>query len=280
MNLVGQTTKKRIAAKSRAAAPFRPRSSSRLLEPLQAIARNSASLLVDKAGSFEAQEKHHAIDRAIFIGPQGGDEPIRIGIFAGIHGDEPAGTHAAVRLLELLERNPQLATGYCLFVYPVCNPTGFETGSRHSHRGLDLNREFWNGSAEPEVQILEQELRTQKFHGLISLHADDTSDGLYGFVGGATLTKHLIDPALKAAEEFLPRNQNAIIDGFNARNGIIKEGYPGILSAPPGSRPKPFELILETPEAAPQYLQENALLAAMLSVLQEYRQFMAFAPNL
>src|SRR2546425_6402839 len=59
-----------------------------------------------------------------------------------------------------------------------------------------------------------------------------------------------------AAELILPRNQNDIIDGFNARHGIIREGYQGVLSAPPSVRPRPFEIILETPKAAPRYQQE------------------------
>ena len=39
--------------------------------------------------------------------------------------------------------------------------------------------------------------------------------------GGATLTRHLIEPALQAAEEFLPRDSRSLIDGFQARDGII-----------------------------------------------------------
>ena len=127
----------------------------------------------------------------------------------------------------MLERKPELATGYCLFIYPVCNPTGFEDRTRHARSGKDLNREFWNGSAEPEVKLLQSELVAHSFHGIISLHTDDSSQGFYGFAHGATLTKHLIEPALQAAEQFLPRNGNETIDGFRARNGIIRDTYPG-----------------------------------------------------
>ena len=200
--------------------------------------------------------------------------------FAGIHGDEPEGVHALIQFLSLLERKPELATGYCLFVYPVCNPTGFEDRTRHARSGKDLNREFWNGSAEPEVKLLESELVAHSFHGIISLHTDDTSQGFYGFAHGATLTKNLIEPALQAAEQFLPRNGNETIDGFRARNGIIRDSYPGVLSAPPKVRPRPFEIILETPQAPPNYLKEAALVAALRMILTRYREFMAYAPNL
>jgi len=84
-----------------------------------------------------------------------------------------------------------------------------------------LNREFWSVSLEPEIAIIERELLTHKFHGIISLHSDDTSDGVYGFVRGATMTEHLMKPAFAAAEAALPVNQSAIIHGFHAVEGII-----------------------------------------------------------
>ena len=96
-----------------------------------------------------------------------------------------------------------------------------------------MNREFWKNSPEPEVRLLQAELVSRSFQGIISLHTDDTSVGFYGFAHGATLTKHLIEPALAAAERFLPRNELSVIDGFAARNGIIRDTFYGILSAPP-----------------------------------------------
>jgi murein peptide amidase A len=205
---------------------------------------------------------------------------IRIGIFAGVHGDEPAGTFAVVRFLELLTQNPSVAEGYLIHAYPVCNPTGFEDGTRHNRAGVDLNREFWRDSPHVEVQIIERELREQHFQGLIQLHADDTSDGLYGFVRGHTLSENLLKPALAEAAKILPRNLSATIDGFAAKDGIIYDAYEGILAAPPQIEPVPFELILETPHHAPMDKQVDALVAAMQTVLQEYRRLLAFAANL
>ena len=113
-----------------------------------------------------------------------------------------------------------------------------------------------------------------------SLHTDDTSAGFYGIVRGATLTKHLIEPALAAAEKFLPRDERPVIDGFNARNGVIRDCYNGVLSAPAKVRSRPFEIILETPATPPEYLKELAFVAALESILSEYRKFIAYAPNL
>jgi len=256
------------------------RSIADLLAPLEKLAANSPNLVANHDATFRVDGETYVLPRYLFVGPRGGDTPIRLGIFAGIHGDEPEGVHALVQFIKLLETKPEIAAGYYLSFYPVGNPTGFEDGTRHSRGGKDLNREFWKNSGQPEVQLLQAELQSRSFQGLISLHTDDTSDGFYGFVGGATLTRHLIRPALAAAEKFLPRDGRPMIDGFPARDGVIRDGYCGVLSAPPGLRPRPFEIILETPAAPPEYLKELALVAALQTILLEYRKFIAYAPNL
>ena len=183
------------------------RSIAELLAPLDQLAAASSNLVANRGAQFMSGGQSYELPRYVFMGPKGGDDMIRIGIFAGIHGDEPEGVHALIQFLSLLERKPELAAGYCLFVYPVCNPTGFEDRTRQSRSGKDLNREFWNGTEEPEVKLLQSELVAHSFQGIISLHTDDSSRGFYGFAHGATLTKNLIEPALQAAEQFLPRNK-------------------------------------------------------------------------
>jgi hypothetical protein len=256
------------------------RSIAELLAPLDQLVKDSPNFVVNRQARFEMAGESYVLPRYLFIGPKSGDAPTRIGIFAGIHGDEPEGVHAAVRFLRFLETHAELATGYYLSVYPVCNPTGFEDNTRHSRRGKDLNREFWTKSTEPEVGLLQAELVSHSFHGIISLHVDDTGDGFYGFVGGATLTKHLIEPALQAADKFLPLDKRALIDGFPARNSVVRHSFPGVLRAPPLERPRPFEIILESPKGHPAYLTEWAFVAALQSILASYRKFIAYARDL
>jgi len=256
------------------------RSLAALLTPLQELAQTSAYCLTNSLGDFRCGEDSYSLSRFIVDGPPGGDDPIRLGIFAGIHGDEPSGTLAVVRFLRELAASPELAAGYRIYAYPVCNPTGFEDNTRHSRHGKDLNREFWRASEEPEVYVLEQELWTHAFHGIIALHSDDTSEGLYGFVNGSDLSTELLEPALWAAEKYLHRNTRLMIDGFRAKRGLIDGGYPGILSAPPEARPVPFQLTFETPAHAPLHLQIEAHAAALRCILAEYRTIMAIAPNI
>src|SRR5580698_8478801 len=97
-----------------------------LLAPLEKIAETSPNLVANHDARFAVDGEDYELPRYLFVGPRGGDTPIRIGIFAGIHGDEPEGVHAIVQFIKLLEAKPELAAGYYLSFYPVCNPTGFE----------------------------------------------------------------------------------------------------------------------------------------------------------
>lgn len=250
------------------------RSIRHLLEPLASLGAVQRDAL-----AFELDGEPHEIPRFVFRGPNSSD-PIRLGIFAAIHGDEPAGALALVRFLQDLCAEPDLAENYLITAYPVCNPGGFADNTRHSRRGLDLNREFWRQSAEAEVRLLEQELKTRRFNGIIQLHADDTSDGLYGFVRGATLTEEILRPALAAAGAALPLNRNPLIDGFAARDGIIYDHYEGVLAAPAQMEPVPFEIIFETPHLAPMEKQVAAFDLFLRAVLKEYRRLISFAQNI
>ena len=205
---------------------------------------------------------------------------MKFGIFAGLHGDEEAGTLATHELIRWASSQPDELRDFELHFYPVCNPTGCAQRTRHSHTGLDLNREFWVGSDQPEVHYLERELRAEKYDGIIALHSDDTSEGCYGFVSGSLLSEQVLDPALAAAHEVLPRNHAYVIDGFNASRGIIKEGYHGVLSAPPEQRPHALEVVFETPALAPLDQQVEATVIAVKTMLAKYRELQAYAPNL
>jgi predicted deacylase len=256
------------------------RSIQHFLEPMDRIAANCTRILGTAHGQFEQDGQSHFLPRYLHIGRKGGGDMMRVGIFATIHGDEPEGALALMRFLELLAERPEVGEGYGIFIYPLCNPTGFEDNTRHARSGKDLNREFWRDSAEPEVQALESEIRSQAFDGIITLHSDDTSDGLYGFVRGAVLSEHLLKPALLEAGRFLPRNHREKIDGFEARHGIIRSGYPGMLQAAPDATRPPFEITLETPHLAPIHRQVDALVAALKTILTEYRYLQAIGQNI
>jgi hypothetical protein len=251
-----------------------------LLEPLFELAERCPMMTGESAGSFASGGSAYDIPRFRFQGPHAEHDPLRIGLFAALHGDEPAGAETLVRWLVELAAEPWRVTGYDLTIYPVCNPTGLDDNTRHNRAGRDLNREFWRRSDQPEIAILERELIAGRFDGIITLHSDDTSEGLYGYAHGRLLNEALLKPALRASERVLPRNRAPMIDGFEASEGLIHRCFEGVLSAPHQQRPQPFDLIFETPALAPIELQIDATIVALEALLDEYRVFLAHSINL
>jgi hypothetical protein len=249
-------------------------------EAMAPLHKRGGPWLAASLGKWSVGADEYFLEQFLFVGPRGGGDYLRVGIFAGVHGDEAAGVAAAVRFLERLAENPAAARGYEVYVYPLCNPSGFEDGTRHARSGRDLNREFWTGSREPEVQLLERQIRTLRFDGLISLHADNESEGLYAFALGAQVTQDVVEPALRAAERVLPRNLGATIDNFAARNGLIRKGYPGMLCAAPELRPRPFEIVFETPQHAEPEAQIAANLIFLEQALEQYQQLRSVGQDL
>lgn len=262
---------------STAAAPYaetRIRTVRALLDEL------SDDVSVETIAEFEVGGTLHAIPRLRVAGAYAGHDPIRLGLFAGLHGDEPAGCSALIELANACVANPALAAGYELHLYPVLNPTGYEADTRVNHAGKDLNREFWRDSVESEVIAIEHELRAKPFAGIITLHADDTCEGVYGYTHGRVLNEALLAPALEAASRFLPIDTRAEIDGFPARAGLICDCFAGVLSAPPEQRPKPFDIIFETPAHADFHAQVEAATSALISILKTYPGFISYAQDL
>jgi hypothetical protein len=270
-----------LPATAPAFSPEKPRQSLRkLLLPLfRRVAESSYAWRAESVGHWDADGTRHWMPRLVFKRP--GETPdFKVGIFAGVHGDEPAGVFALCDFVRALDDSAVRGRGYELHVYPLVNPTGYEDGTRHSRSGKDLNREFWRGSNEPEVALLEKEILREKYHGYISLHSDDTSEGFYAFARGHTLTEHLLRPALATVAAALPLDPRSEIDGFHAEDSIIHTAYDGILSAPPGARPHPFEVILETPTQAPMHLQRGAFVLALVEILTHYRRFISYGGDL
>jgi murein peptide amidase A len=69
-------------------------------------------------------------------------------VFAGIHGDEPAGVEALIELLPRLSAGAPPAVP--VWLLPAVNPDGVARGSKNSARDVDLNRNFPARSFAPE----------------------------------------------------------------------------------------------------------------------------------
>ena len=102
----------------------------------------------------------------------------RVLIVAGIHGDEPSGSHAALSILLDPALKKKIArTGIALDVVPLANPSGMIRTTRKTIGGHDMNRYFSDKPQknEPlECMALRNFLKNahRTYDLLLSLHED------------------------------------------------------------------------------------------------------------
>jgi protein MpaA len=239
------------------------------------LQEKSAAISHLRLGRFDAGEFPFALQKTILFGPREDQERRVIAVFAGLHGDEPAGTLACQLLIKRFKKDPNILRDCELHLYPACNPWGILFNQRTNANGADLNRIFWTDSKEPEIQILEAELSRMSFDGIISLHADSDSYGLYGYTQGRQINRDLLHPALLEAARWFPVNLTSQIDGFHASGGMIDDCFSGVLRPPESSRGHPFEIIFETPGRAPRLEQAYAGAAAVMAIIKQHRRFLS-----
>ena len=194
----------------------------------------------------------------------------RIYISAGIHGDEPAGPLAALRLLQ--ENNwPADAE---IYLCPCLNPTGFALNRRENGEGIDLNRDYLHLQS-PEARAHVAWLQRQpSFDSSLCLHEDWESHGFYVYELNLGDRASLAESIVAAVGKICPIDQSEIIEGRLAKNGIIRP------SADPRSRPQwpeAFWLLthktkqsctLEAPSDFPLNTRVNALVAGVNAALK------------
>jgi predicted deacylase len=194
---------------------------------------------------------------------------VRVYISAGIHGDEPAGPLAALRLLQEDAWPADAAIWFC----PCVNPTGFPLNRRENASGIDLNRDYRQFES-PEVRAHVEWLQAQpRFDVVLSLHEDWESNGFYVYELNPDNRPTFAEKMLEAVAKVCPVDTSAVIEDWPAQNGVIR---PNINPADRPRWPEAMYLItnktrqsytLEAPSDFPLPARVAALTAAVRAVL-------------
>jgi predicted deacylase len=194
---------------------------------------------------------------------------LRIYISAGIHGDEPAGPLAALKLIQE-NRWPNDAE---IFLLPCLNPAGFARNSREGENGVDLNRDYRQprcASTRAHIAWLEHQ---PLFDFYLCLHEDWESQGFYLYEQNPDGKPSLAERIIAAVQTVCPIDRSEIIEGRAASDGII---HPKINPAERPDWPEAVYLItqkarqgytLEAPSDFPLATRVNALVAAVNATL-------------
>ncbi len=193
----------------------------------------------------------------------------RVYISTGIHGDEPAGPLAALRLLQE-NRWPENCD---LFLCPCLNPTGLALNRRENDKGFDLNRDYRHFKSD-EVRAHVKWLEPQSDFALtLCLHEDWESHGFYVYELNPDQRPSLGETIVEAVARVCPIDMSPLIEGRVAKGGIINPHLD------PNSRPEwpeAFWLLqnktrqsytLEAPSDFPLETRVNALVAGVNAAL-------------
>ncbi len=193
----------------------------------------------------------------------------RIYLSAGIHGDEPAGPLAGLRLLQKNKWPANAELWFC----PCLNPVGFVLNRRENADGKDLNRDYRHlETAEVRAHIAWLE-RQPRFDVYLCLHEDWESHGFYLYEQNPDGKTSLAETIVSAVQKVCPIDPAEIIEDRPAKNGIIRPNLD------PHTRPQwaeAFYLImhksrlgctLEAPSDFPLSTRVNALVAGVDAAL-------------
>jgi hypothetical protein len=191
--------------------------------------------------------------------------PKRIYLSAGIHGDEPAGPLAALRLIQENQWPENLDLWFC----PCLNPLGFALNSRENSRGIDLNRDYLKPMTEEIVAHIAWLERQPNFDLCLLLHEDWESYGFYLYEQNPENRKSLAEPMIEAVSKVCPIDPNELIEGRPAQNGIIRPNID--LNSRPQwaeafyliTRKTPQGYTLEAPSDYPLSTRVDALVTAV-----------------
>lgn len=145
---------------------------------------------------------------------------IRVFLNAVLHGNEPAGAEALVRMIEELEKNPSRHGNVSFDIVPIVNPWGWSRDIRHNRDGRDCNRDFASFRC-PESLILKNFLEGKRYDLMIDLHEDPDGMGFYMYQYAnpdVTVSRGII-AAVRGMKYPIEQNVNMVI--LKTKDGLI-----------------------------------------------------------
>ncbi|MGZ0707645.1 DUF2817 domain-containing protein [Coraliomargarita sp. W4R53] len=195
-------------------------------------------------------------------------------ISSGMHGDEPAGPLA---LLKLLEEQLLPLEEFNWAVCPLLNPVGLSLHQRENEQGIDLNRDYYKRTSD-EVRSHTKWVDAQAHFDLaLFLHEDSDPQGFYMHECQICKDRSQVHAILHEVSKLCPIEMEKTIDGMQASEGIV---HPWIESKFKNRWMESFYLrahsadlgfIFETPSSIDLTTRVNAHATAVMAALTMLR---------
>jgi hypothetical protein len=141
-------------------------------------------------------------------------------ITSGHHGDEPFAIN--ILLKWLLKFIPSENQEFNLYIYPVCNPYGYETGSRDNGARQDTNndKKFIKNSKVQELAIL-FEVYPVNVDMIIDIHGDTRKENVFIYEHKSENLPSIAEYSLIENDNLIPFLKQKTLDTDKVINGVI-----------------------------------------------------------
>jgi hypothetical protein len=207
------------------------------------------------------------ICRYVFEGDQLRGTPIRLGIFAGLPGDDTVGPGAVATFLEDLVAVPQLGNSLRIYAYPLVHAVNFKSTTPSFRRSEYIINQIGCKILSSESYQIEREIFAIAFDGIVTIRLEDEINDFKVSISDPRLYDILVRPILSSLEPLLPNIEGGV--GSSRR----------FLTADHGLKRKPFELTLHVPSSGWSGLYAIGLQIALHTVIDCYRNYVRQSEN-
>ena len=201
------------------------------------------------------------ISRYVFEGEQTRESPIRIGIFAGLRGDDEVGPAAVSMFLADLVALPHLGNDLRIYAYPIVSAANFEMGASYCEPSQYIISQTGCETLSSETYQIEREIFAIGFDGVISIQIEDGIENFKVGISDSRLHEALVRPILSSLELFLPNVEDC--DGGSSRSLTMGIRF----------KRRPFELTFRVPSSGWSGLYAMGLRIAIHTAVDCYRSF-------
>jgi hypothetical protein len=233
---------------------------SKVLRPLDQLSESRQHLYATRILT-RGHRASSQISRYVFEGEQTRESPIRIGIFAGLRGDDEVGPSAVSMFLADLVALPHLGNDLRIYAYPIVSAVDFETGTTYARPSQYIINETGCETLSSEAYQIEREIFAIGFDGIISIQVEEGLNTFQVGISDPRLQDALVRPIVTSLESFLPNIED--YDGGSARS----------LTAGIRLKRRPFELTFRVPSSGWSGLYAMGLRIALHTAVAGYRSY-------
>jgi hypothetical protein len=233
---------------------------SKVLRPLDQLSESRQHLYTTRILT-RGHRASSQISRYVFEGEQTRESPIRIGIFAGLRGDDEVGPGAVSMFLGDLVALPHLGNDLRIYAYPIVSAVNFETRTSYSRPSQYIINQTGCETLSSETYQIEREIFAIGFDGIISIRIEDGIEAFQVGISDPRLHDALVQPILSSLEPFLPNIEDCDCgSGQSLTTGIRLKR-------------KPFELSFRVPSSGWSGLYAMGLRIALHMAVDCYRSY-------